>query len=220
MTRPAAIVLRRPGTNCDEETADAWERAGAGRDLARRPPARGARRARRVPDPDAPRRLLLRRRPRRRADPRDPARHRARRRPAAVPRPRRADPRDLQRVSGARPRRPPARAAHGALGTPHGDPDQQRLGPFRVALGPPGRHAGALAVRDRRRADRAARAPRRGEVRRRRRRRAGRPRSRRAGRLPVRRRIRPARRRAIRPTPTGRRAPWPASATRPAASSA
>ena len=29
MTRPRAIVLRAPGTNCDEETADAWERAGA-----------------------------------------------------------------------------------------------------------------------------------------------------------------------------------------------
>jgi phosphoribosylformylglycinamidine synthase subunit PurQ / glutaminase len=29
MTRPRAIVLRAPGTNCDEETAAAWERAGA-----------------------------------------------------------------------------------------------------------------------------------------------------------------------------------------------
>jgi phosphoribosylformylglycinamidine synthase len=29
MTRPRAIVLRAPGTNCDEETAYAWERAGA-----------------------------------------------------------------------------------------------------------------------------------------------------------------------------------------------
>jgi phosphoribosylformylglycinamidine synthase subunit PurQ / glutaminase len=29
MARPRAIVLRAPGTNCDEETADAWERAGA-----------------------------------------------------------------------------------------------------------------------------------------------------------------------------------------------
>jgi phosphoribosylformylglycinamidine synthase I len=29
MTRPRAIVLRAPGTNCEEETADAWQRAGA-----------------------------------------------------------------------------------------------------------------------------------------------------------------------------------------------
>src|SRR6185312_3796823 len=29
MTGPRAIVLRAPGTNCDEETAAAWERAGA-----------------------------------------------------------------------------------------------------------------------------------------------------------------------------------------------
>jgi len=29
MTRPRAIVLRAPGTNCDEETAAAWQRAGA-----------------------------------------------------------------------------------------------------------------------------------------------------------------------------------------------
>lgn len=29
MAEPRAIVLRAPGTNCDEETAAAWERAGA-----------------------------------------------------------------------------------------------------------------------------------------------------------------------------------------------
>ena len=29
LARPRAIVLRAPGTNCDEETAAAWERAGA-----------------------------------------------------------------------------------------------------------------------------------------------------------------------------------------------
>jgi phosphoribosylformylglycinamidine synthase I len=29
MARPRAIVLRAPGSNCDEETAAAWERAGA-----------------------------------------------------------------------------------------------------------------------------------------------------------------------------------------------
>jgi phosphoribosylformylglycinamidine synthase subunit PurQ / glutaminase len=29
MVRPRVIVLRAPGTNCDEETAYAWERAGA-----------------------------------------------------------------------------------------------------------------------------------------------------------------------------------------------
>ena len=29
MARPRAIVIRAPGTNCDEETADAWQRAGA-----------------------------------------------------------------------------------------------------------------------------------------------------------------------------------------------
>jgi phosphoribosylformylglycinamidine synthase len=29
MPRPRAIVLRAPGTNCDEETSAAWERAGA-----------------------------------------------------------------------------------------------------------------------------------------------------------------------------------------------
>lgn len=29
MPRPRAIVLRAPGTNCDQETAEAWERAGA-----------------------------------------------------------------------------------------------------------------------------------------------------------------------------------------------
>jgi phosphoribosylformylglycinamidine synthase len=29
MTRPRALVLRAPGTNCDEETAYAWELAGA-----------------------------------------------------------------------------------------------------------------------------------------------------------------------------------------------
>ena len=29
MALPRAIVLRAPGTNCDEETAAAWERAGA-----------------------------------------------------------------------------------------------------------------------------------------------------------------------------------------------
>ena len=29
MTRPRALVLRAPGTNCDEETAAAWERAGS-----------------------------------------------------------------------------------------------------------------------------------------------------------------------------------------------
>ena len=43
MARPRAIVLRAPGTNCDEETADAWQRAGAdGRDLARQPADRVA----------------------------------------------------------------------------------------------------------------------------------------------------------------------------------
>ena len=30
MARPRAIVLRAPGTNCDEETVAAWQRAGAG----------------------------------------------------------------------------------------------------------------------------------------------------------------------------------------------
>ncbi len=29
MARPRALVVRAPGTNCDEETAHAWERAGA-----------------------------------------------------------------------------------------------------------------------------------------------------------------------------------------------
>jgi len=29
MPRPRAIILRAPGTNCDEETAEAWRRAGA-----------------------------------------------------------------------------------------------------------------------------------------------------------------------------------------------
>ena len=29
MARPRAIVIRAPGTNCDEETVFAWERAGA-----------------------------------------------------------------------------------------------------------------------------------------------------------------------------------------------
>jgi phosphoribosylformylglycinamidine synthase len=29
MVRPRAIVIRAPGTNCDEETAAAWQRAGA-----------------------------------------------------------------------------------------------------------------------------------------------------------------------------------------------
>jgi phosphoribosylformylglycinamidine synthase len=29
MARPRAIILRAPGTNCDEETAEAWRRAGA-----------------------------------------------------------------------------------------------------------------------------------------------------------------------------------------------
>jgi phosphoribosylformylglycinamidine synthase subunit PurQ / glutaminase len=30
---PRAIVLRAPGTNCDEETADAWQRAGASAEI-------------------------------------------------------------------------------------------------------------------------------------------------------------------------------------------
>ena len=29
MPRPRAIVLRAPGTNCEEETAHAWQKAGA-----------------------------------------------------------------------------------------------------------------------------------------------------------------------------------------------
>jgi phosphoribosylformylglycinamidine synthase len=29
MARPRALVVRAPGTNCDDETADAWRRAGA-----------------------------------------------------------------------------------------------------------------------------------------------------------------------------------------------
>ncbi|MHC5543459.1 phosphoribosylformylglycinamidine synthase subunit PurQ, partial [Singulisphaera rosea] len=29
MVRPRAIVLRAPGTNCDEETSAAWQAAGA-----------------------------------------------------------------------------------------------------------------------------------------------------------------------------------------------
>jgi phosphoribosylformylglycinamidine synthase len=29
MSRPRAIVLRAPGTNCDEETSEAWQRSGA-----------------------------------------------------------------------------------------------------------------------------------------------------------------------------------------------
>src|SRR5262249_11534964 len=29
MARPRALILRAPGTNCDEETAAAWEAAGA-----------------------------------------------------------------------------------------------------------------------------------------------------------------------------------------------
>ncbi len=29
MSQPRAVILRAPGTNCDEETADAWECAGA-----------------------------------------------------------------------------------------------------------------------------------------------------------------------------------------------
>jgi phosphoribosylformylglycinamidine synthase subunit PurQ / glutaminase len=33
MARPRAIVLRAPGTNCDEETAAAWQRAGAAAEI-------------------------------------------------------------------------------------------------------------------------------------------------------------------------------------------
>jgi phosphoribosylformylglycinamidine synthase subunit PurQ / glutaminase len=33
MARPRAIVLRAPGTNCDEETAVAWQRAGAAAEI-------------------------------------------------------------------------------------------------------------------------------------------------------------------------------------------
>ena len=29
MTRPIALIVRAPGTNCEHETAYAWERAGA-----------------------------------------------------------------------------------------------------------------------------------------------------------------------------------------------
>ena len=29
MARPRVIVLRAPGTNCDEETAAVWQRVGA-----------------------------------------------------------------------------------------------------------------------------------------------------------------------------------------------
>ena len=218
MPRPRAIVLRAPGTNCDEETAAAWERAGAdGRDLARRPAARGARRARRVPDPDHPRRLLLRRRPRRRPDPRHAAGHGPGRRPPPVPRPRRL----ILGICNGFQVLVKAGLLPGGHGAGRRDADAQRLGPFRGALGPAGPDARPLPVprptpsrssspsRTARGssslADPAALAAL--EV--------GR-----AGRPPLRRRRGAVRPRTTPPIPTARPAPWPGSATRPAGSSA
>ena len=180
MATPRALVLRAPGTNCDEETAAAWTLAGAIAETRRlgeileRPDALDAYQILTFPggfsygdDLGAGRIFATQARPR------------PRRRPPPVPRPRRAAAGDLQRLPDPRQGRPPARLDL------RREPDAQRLGPLRVALGPPPADAGRQPVPHRRRADRAARRPRRGPVRRGRS--LGRP-----GRPPLRRRPGPA----------------------------
>ena len=64
MAAPCALILKAPGTNCDEETAAAWSLAGA--EVETRHVARVVAEPsepRPIPDPHDPRRLLLRRRP-------------------------------------------------------------------------------------------------------------------------------------------------------------
>ena len=161
MTRPRAIVLRAPGTNCDEETAAAWQRAGAAAEtwhvgrLLESPGALDRFQILTIPggfsygdDLGAGRILATR------------LGDRPGRRPAAVPRPRRPGPGHLQRLPGPGPRRPPARRAVPVRTTLAA----QRLRPLRGPLGPALAPARPLAVRHVRRADRAARRPRRGPV--------------------------------------------------------
>ncbi len=106
MARPRAIVLRAPGTNCDEETAAAWQRAGAAAEtwhvnrLIESPEALAGFQILTIPGG-----FLLRRRPGRRPHPGGAAGHRAGRRPAPVSRPRRPDAGHLQRLSGSGARR-------------------------------------------------------------------------------------------------------------------
>ena len=202
MARPRAIVLRAPGTNCDEETADAWQRAGAAVETWHvnrliESPAR----PRSLPDPDDSRRLLLWRRPGRRPDPGHAARDRAGRRAAPVSRPRRAGSGHLQRVPGPGAERPVARRT---VPVP-GDAGSQRLGAFRGPLGEALAPARPLAVRVVLRADRAARRSRRGQVLDGRPRASGPPRRKRPDRLCVRRSERAGRPRSIPPIPTARR---------------
>ena len=201
MAQPRAIVLRAPGTNCDEETAAAWERAGAvaetwhvGR-LLEIPDALDGFQILTIPggfsygdDLGAG------------PDPRHAAGTRPGRRPAPVPRPRRADPGHLQRVPGPGPAPaccPAGRIACAATLT-HNDSGHfesrwVRLLP-RPGLSP-------FVTVDR--ADRAARRPRRGEVPRRRPAGPGGARGGRADRPPVRRRATAGRPRTIPANPNG-----------------
>ena len=101
MSTPNVLILRAPGTNCDAETAFAFERAGAKTEtlhinrLLEKPVAVPA-----VPNPLRSRRIQLRRRPGRRPNPRQPDPAPPGRRACPLQGRRQADAGHLQRVPG------------------------------------------------------------------------------------------------------------------------
>ena len=102
MPQPHVLILRAPGTNCDLETAFAFEQAGAQTErLHVNRLLEIARAARRVPDPLHPRRIQLRRRRGGRPHPGQPDPASPGRLPGRVQGRRQADPGHLQRLSGA-----------------------------------------------------------------------------------------------------------------------
>ena len=98
--QPRVLILRAPGTNCDQETAFAFETAGARAERRASQPAAGEPDAgRRLSDPVHSRRLQLRRRHLRRPHFRQPDSASPARCAAGVQGRRQADPGHLQRLS-------------------------------------------------------------------------------------------------------------------------
>ncbi len=158
---PRALILRAPGTNCDEETAEAWRRAGAEAEtwhvnrLFEAPAQLSAFQILTLPggfsygDDLGAGRIMATRMAR--------AHWRG---IATLSRRGRPDPGHLQRVSSLGPRGPVA-------GRPRiwsRDARSQRVGPLRMPLGPPAAAPRSLAFRELRRTGRDASGARRGEM--------------------------------------------------------
>ncbi len=207
MSPPNVLILRAPGTNCDAETAFAFERAGAkDRNPAHQPAAGESLAVPAVPDPLRSRRVQLRRRPWRGPNPRQPDPASPGRRACPIQGRRQADARHLQRVPGVDE---VARAAWTAIREgPRRHAHAKRLRPIPGSLGADRSARQQERIPGRHRADVSADGPCRGEVRRPRRRGARPIGRRRPTRVAIRCRGQPQR---------GPDATWRASATPPAA---